>query len=103
MIRGHMVGTFTAGLVLVIFGVLYLLKIFFPNMNYYFIVSLWPLILIFIGIEIIVAYVINKGEKVKYDTGAVILLVFLSCFAMGMALMQFIIEHPENFRTAISF
>ncbi|KOF58187.1 hypothetical protein AGR56_00625 [Clostridium sp. DMHC 10] len=97
MNRKHRVGTFTTGLLLIIFGVLYLLKIFFPSINYYFILSLWPLILIFIGIEIIAAYIMNKDENIKYDTGAIILSVFLSFFAMGIAFMQFIAEHADKF------
>lgn len=98
-----MVGTFTAGLLLIVFGVLYLLRIFIPSINYNFIVSLWPTILIFIGMEIIIACVINKGEKLKYDAGAVILLMILLCFAMGMAFMEFAIEHPERFITVVNF
>lgn len=96
MISGRRVGTFTVGTSLILFGVLYLVKTFFVNISYHFIVSLWPVILILLGLEVIVAYVINKNEKMKYDVAGVALLALLMFFAMGMAFSQFIIEHPHG-------
>jgi hypothetical protein len=93
MFKGRRVGTLTAGIVLVIFGTMFLLNMMFPNINYYLIVSLWPIILVLLGIEIIVGYIINNEEKMKYDAGAIILVILLSVFSMGMAGAQFIILH----------
>lgn len=101
MLRGRRVGTFTAGLVLVIFGMLFLLRGILPNMNYGEIVSLWPIILILLGVEIIISYIVNKEEKIKYDAGAVVIVMILSAFSMVMAFMEFIIEHPGQFGIAI--
>ena len=98
MIKGRRVGTFTAGIVLVMFGVLFLLRLLFKDINYSVIVSLWPLILVFLGIEIIVAYIINKEDQMKYDASAIVLIIILSFFAMGMAGMEFVITHLSEFR-----
>lgn len=98
MIRGRRVGTLTSGIVLVILGILFLLRLEFPSINYSRILSLWPLILVFLGIEIIASYIINNEEKIKYDVTGVILVIILSFFAMAMAGLEFIIAHPSQFR-----
>lgn len=96
MLKGRRVGTLTAGIVLVIFGVMFLLRLVTTNINISLIVSLWPIILILLGIEIILGYIINKEEKMRYDFSAIILVIILVFFAMGMGGAEFIITHlPE--------
>lgn len=101
MLKGRRVGTFTAGIVLVVFGVLFLLRGILPNMNYGEIIALWPIILILLGVEIIVSYMVNKEEKLKYDAGAIMIVMTVSAFSMVMAFMEFIIEHPGQFGIVI--
>lgn len=98
MFRGRRVGTLTAGIVLIIFGVLFLLHLISPNINYLVIISFWPVILIILGIEVIAAYIINKEETMKYDTGAIGLVIVLSFFAMGMGGLEFVITNLPQFR-----
>jgi uncharacterized membrane protein len=98
MLRGRRVGTFTAGIVLIMFGAMFLLRLIIPIINFSIILSLWPLILVFLGIEIIIAYTINKEEQMKYDVSAIVLIIILSFFAMGMASMEFIMNHLSQFR-----
>lgn len=101
MIKGRRVGTFTTGIVLIMFGIMFLMRIIYPSFNYLLIASLWPLVLVFLGIEIIVAYLINKEEVMKYDFHAIILIIILSFFAMGMGCMEYIITHISQFRNII--
>ena len=101
MFNGRRVGTLTAGLVLILFGVLFLLRVVSPNINYLFIVSFWPVILIILGIEVVVGYVVNKEEKIKYDTGAIWLIILLSFFAMGMGGVEFIMTNLNQFNIMI--
>jgi uncharacterized membrane protein HdeD (DUF308 family) len=98
MFKGRRVGTLTAGVVLIIFGLLFTARIIFPLLNYAAILQLWPVILVFLGIEVIVSYIINKEEKLKYDGGAIALVVILSFFAMGMAGAEYLINHLEEIR-----
>ena len=93
MIKGRRVGTVTAGIVLVVFGWLFLLRIFIPSLHNTFIISLWPLIFIFLGIEIILSYIINKEEKMRFDFGAVVMIVLLMLFAMALAGAEFVVAH----------
>lgn len=98
MIKGRRVGTLTSGIVLVVFGILFLLRLISTNINIFQIVSLWPLILISVGVEVIAAYIINKEEIIKYDFKAIILVIILVFFAMGMGGAEFIITHLSEFR-----
>ncbi len=97
MLKGRRVGTFTSGIVLVVFGVLFLLHTMFRNIDYAFIFSLWPIILILLGIEIVISYAVNKNETMRYDGGAIALMIILALFAMCMGAVQFAIENPNNF------
>jgi len=99
MIKGRRVGTFTTGIVLVMFGILFLLRLIYPGINYLLIATMWPLVLIILGIEIIVAYAINNEGIMKYDFGAIILILIVSFFAMGMGCMEYVITHMSQFRT----
>lgn len=99
MIKGRRVGTFTTGLVLVMFGVMFLLRLIYPGIHYLKIASLWPIILIILGIEIIAYYLINKEEIIKYDFGAIILIILISFFAMGMGCMEYVITHLEQIKS----
>ena len=51
--RVHRVGTVTGGIVMIIYGVLFLLHTIFPIIKYRFIFRLWPIILIILGLEIL--------------------------------------------------
>jgi hypothetical protein len=81
------------------FGVLFLLRLAYPSFNYLRIASMWPVVLIILGIEIIVSYLINKQEMMKYDFGAIIIIILLSFFAMGMGCMEYVITHMEELKT----
>ncbi|MFT5871557.1 MAG: hypothetical protein ACI8WT_000477 [Clostridium sp.] len=99
MTKGRLVGTFTSGIILVIFGIMFIMRLIYPSINYLKIASMWPLVLILLGIEIIVAYLINKQEIIKYDFHAIILIIILSVFAMGMGCMEYVITNISQFRT----
>ena len=89
----HRVGTITCGTILIVMGTLFLLRMIFPLLSYLFIFRLWPCVFILLGIEILIA----NGKKDAcfiYDTGAVVLLILLVLFAMGMALIDYLIETP---------
>ena len=101
MLKGRRVGTLTAGIALVMFGVMFLFRSFINSINILQIASLWPLILVSVGIEIIVAYIINKEEKMQYDFSAIILVAILVLFAMGMGGAEFIITNLSQFKGTI--
>ncbi|MDY5099886.1 MAG: hypothetical protein SPE74_00475 [Oscillospiraceae bacterium] len=81
--RIHRLGTVTAGLSMVGFGTLFLLHLWWDAVSYELIFSLWPLMLISLGLELLLCAA--GKENVVYDKAAVVLLIVLTFFAMGMA------------------
>lgn len=80
------VGTFTAGLSMVVFGVMFLLCSVFHIMEYELIFAMWPVILISLGGEILVANFFTG--TLKYDKGSVFIMIFMMFAAAGLALVD---------------
>ncbi|MCI8376060.1 MAG: hypothetical protein HFI29_11590 [Lachnospiraceae bacterium] len=94
-IRTHRVGTATFGIFLIVLGVLCLLRLIFPILNYELIFRLWPCVFICLGIEVLLSSR-KPDQRVIYDGAAIFLLVLLLLFAMCMAGMDWIFTHyPE--------
>lgn len=93
MFKGRRVGTLTAGVILLVFGGLFLLRLFWPAAEYRLVFSFWPLILLLLGVEILVSYFVNRPAVMRYDFGSIVLCILLSLFAMGMACADFVFTH----------
>jgi len=97
MMKTHRVGTLTLGGMLIVFGVLFLLRIFFADLSYDIIFKLWPIVFIFLGSEILIANFNQKEEsKMIYDKTAFALIIILSFFAMGMAITELCIKYASS-------
>lgn len=95
IIHIHRVGSVTFGLVLVVMGVLCLLRLIFPLLDYEFIFRLWPVVFICLGVEVLISSR-RPERRVVYDGAAIFLLILLILFAMSMAGMDWIFTHyPE--------
>ena len=101
MIKMRKAGTLTAGIVFVVFGALFIARNLFPSLNYNFILSLWPVILIILGIEIIISYMVKKEETMKYDGWAIFLIIILAFFSMAMAGAEFVLNHFSELKTLL--
>lgn len=82
-IRIHRVGAITTGCSMIIFGILFLLHVALDLISYRVIFSLWPLILVGLGGELLIASLGNRS--MVYDKAAVILLFLMTLFSMCMA------------------
>lgn len=89
--RTRRVGSVTFGLTLILFGVLFLINIMLPALHYEVIFRLWPVVFIFLGIEILAENHRSNAEKCRfvYDFPAIIMLVLLLLFAMMMAAVDY--------------
>ncbi len=105
IIRVHRVGTVTFGCILILFGILFLAHIFVPWLHYEYVLRLWPLVFIFLGVEVLVGnHRVSKmkadaaqwkaegadgeggdGIRFVYDKTAIFLTMCLLFFAMVMA------------------
>lgn len=104
-IRVHRVGSVTFGIVLIATGILFLLHVFFPRMDYEVIFHFWPLILISLGVEVLLgsrekSFEVRDEEgklveqsKVVYDVAAIILIMVLTLFAAVMGMMDWAVAH----------
>ena len=81
--RSHRVGSVTAGLTMIGFGVMFLLHLVFDLVEYQVMFSLWPVMLILLGLELLLSNFSSK--KIVYDKAAIFLLILMTFFAMGMA------------------
>lgn len=98
MFKGRRVGTLTAGIVLIIFGLLFIFRTIFPQLETSLILSLWPAILIVLGLEVLASYLIGKEEQIRYDGGAIVLIIVLAFFALTMAGAEFVINNVNELR-----
>lgn len=96
VVHTHRTGTITFGITLIFFGVLFLVHMVFPALDYEMIFRLWPCILILLGVEVLLA---NRKEQVQfvYDRGAIVLLILLMFFAMTMAGIDVMYTHGESY------
>ena len=78
---------------MVVFGILLLLHTIFDIVGYQMIFSLWPIILIGLGVEILLSNCFAK--QFIYDKGAVVLLILMAVFTIGMAVADVCIEVTE--------
>ncbi len=89
--RTHRVGSITAGIALVGFGALFIAHMFMPALSYDFIYSLWPVILIGLGIEMLISNAFCSNFI--YDKGAVFIMIIMTIFSMTMAYGEFILNY----------
>ncbi len=89
--RTRRVGSVTFGLTLILFGVLFLVNIMLPTLHYEMIFRLWPVVFIFLGVELLVENHRSNTEKCKfvYDFPAIIMLALMLLFAMMMAAVDY--------------
>ena len=88
------VGTFTLGVVLVVSGILMLVSMFWPHLDWAWVLKCSPLILIGLGVETLLAA--KGGGKVKYDWVGMVLCCILVCAALCLyAMAWWLVYGPE--------
>lgn len=88
------VGGFTCGILLIVFGTLFIVHMFVPALKYELIFKFWPVILITLGVEMLISCR-KKTEDIqlKYDGAAIFLTIILTFFSMGMGVVQYFMEN----------
>ena len=89
--RIHRVGSITTGISMVVFGILCIMQHFINVLDYSVILSLWPLIVIGMGVEILLSS--SSNRQFVYDKASVFLLFVMSGFAMCMAIAEWSVRH----------
>lgn len=91
----HKVGTISCGITLVLYGVLFLIHMVFPLLDYKAIFALWPLILVILGVEILLGCRKKgpEGQKFVYDFPAVLIVAAMMFFSFIMAALDYGIRY----------
>lgn len=91
------VGSVTFGITLLCYGVLFLLRIFVPMLQYHIIFQCWPVVFILLGIEILVENrrCRTQEQKIIYDFPAIFMLAAMLFFAMIMAVIDYAVQWGE--------
>ena len=97
-LRTRRVGSVTFGLTLILFGILFLVHIVVPSLNYEMIFNFWPLIFILLGVEILVENHRSNALNCKfvYDFPAILMLVVMLLFAMVMAAVDLNMQYYQD-------
>lgn len=91
------VGTFTAGIALILFGVMLAISAFVQSMDFSIIFKLWPFVILSFGVEVLVFAFLNKEDKFRYDGASIFLLVFVVLSSMGMAVVERVLQLAEQY------
>lgn len=82
------------GLSLICAGVLFAIHLFIPGiLTYYYIFRLWPLILILLGAEVLIANMRNREDKIVYDGWAIFIMVLAMILAGTLAGCQILLDY----------
>lgn len=100
MKRIRRVGSLTCGIAMVGFGILFLLNMLFGIVSYTEIFSLWPLLLICLGVEMLISnmkYSDTERFTLVYDKGAIVLTILVTAFAVGMGITDYCMRYVEQY------
>ncbi|MCI8357176.1 MAG: hypothetical protein HFI51_03365 [Lachnospiraceae bacterium] len=89
--RTHRVGTITCGLVLVFYGILFLLRTVFPFLELGMIFEFWPIVLVLLGLEILIGCTGKRAQMrtFKYDFGSILIILVMMGFSLIMAAVDY--------------
>ena len=87
------VGTLTMGLALIVTGVVAIVGLINPNFNFVFFAKFSPLILVFLGIEILIGSFAGKNTKLKYDFLSGFVCFMLICASISVIILVPIAQH----------
>lgn len=92
------VGTLTAGIALVLTGLAIGASLIWPSFDLALVFKLCPLILIFLGIEVLVSNFAADNVPVKYDFLSFFLCIILMFSALGLSMIPYFINYvgPEK-------
>ncbi len=81
------------GVSLIVTGALLLISMFYKEFDLVWVMKFAPVILVFLGIETLIAYFTNDGEKIKYDFLAGFYCFLLICTAFILTAATWCIQN----------
>lgn len=99
--RTRRVGSITCGILMIFFGILFMVHMFYPPLSLEVIMKLWPLILIALGGEMIASNIRRREDEeeiLKYDKGAIFLVFLLTCFSAVMGIIECCMNYAVQYQ-----
>lgn len=87
------VGTLTLGITLIVMGIAFLVQMLLPFITTSIIFRAWPLIFIFLGVEILFSNWKYADREFIYDKVGIFLTMILIFFAMFLAFFSYMIQY----------
>lgn len=85
------VGTFTTGVILVVYGAAMLVSLWLPKLSLAWLVRLAPLALVGLGVEILLAA--RRESRIKYDWVGMLLCCLVAGAALSLTCVAWWMEH----------
>lgn len=93
----HRVGSITFGIILILLGILLLLRLIIPALTYTVILDFWPITLIVLGLEVLIANMRSDQIAFQFDGWSVFFLFMILGFTICIGILDFILVHwPQN-------
>lgn len=96
MFRGRAVGTLTLGISFILFGAFFLVNSFGAIIPYQILFTLWPIVFILLGTEVLISHAVNKESKPLFSGVSIFLLVLLTLFALAVGSVGFFLSNYEE-------
>lgn len=97
--KKRIVGLVTMALCLIVLGGILVARVFLPDLDYLFIARLTPLALVLLGIELLVAAIRHRNERVRLGVGSVLLSLLLIAGSLASAVVPdyvyMMLEHSQ--------
>lgn len=93
--KNRRVGMFTFGAMLVIAGTSFFIGSMFSYVVLFNILKYWPLILVMLGVEVLVAYY-SKRDDIKYDFWSFVLIFMTLCTLLGAAAVDYAVRERDT-------
>ena len=95
--KTHRVGTTTFGSILVVLGIVLLLQLFIPGLDYTIILDCWPVALILLGIEILVANARSSTVQFQYDGWSIVFMFLTLGFTCCMGIADYVLTQMQQY------
>lgn len=97
--QGRRVGTFTMGVALIATGLAVIASLIVPNFDYIMLLKFTPLLLVFLGLEVITFSFFYKNGKIRYDflSGFVCFLIICGSLALAAVPTAYKMFGPERY------
>ncbi|MDE6433573.1 MAG: hypothetical protein K2L07_05030 [Lachnospiraceae bacterium] len=93
----HRVGSITFGIILILLGILLLLRLIIPALTYTVILDFWPVTLIVLGLEVLIANMRSEQVTFQFDGWSVFFLFMILGFTICIGILDYILVHwPQN-------